>query len=86
MVTECDVSVLKLFHFFGCFGFGIEKKYWIRYRKKYWIRYRKNLVSEKSFGYGFVQILGIVTHWMVIMLLMMMLMMAVMKVMMMVRC
>ena len=30
--------------------------------KKYRIRYRKNLVSEKSFGFGFVQILGIVTH------------------------
>ena len=40
-------------------GFGIEK---IKYRKKYRIRYRKNLVSEKSFGLGFVQIFGIVTH------------------------
>ena len=40
-------------------GFGIETNW---YRKKYRIRYRKNLVSEKSFGFGFVQILGIVTH------------------------
>ena len=24
--------------------------------------YRKSLVSEKSFGFGFVQILGFVTH------------------------
>ena len=30
--------------------------------KKYRIRYRKNLVSEKSFGFGFVQIFGFVTH------------------------
>ena len=55
-----EVSVSKLFHFLPSFGFGIEK---IWYRKKYRIRYRKNLVSEKSFGFGFVQILGIVTHW-----------------------
>ena len=27
------------------------------------IRYRKKLESEKSFGFGFVQILGFVTHW-----------------------
>ena len=40
---------------------SVSKKIW--YRKKYRIRYRKNLVSEKSFGFGFVQILGIVTHW-----------------------
>ena len=67
-----NFSVSKLFHFFDGFGFGIEK---IWYRKKYRIRYRKNLVSKKvsdsvsekfgigkSFGFGFVQILGIVTH------------------------
>ena len=41
-------------------GFGIEN---IWYRKKYRIRYWKNLVSAKSFGFGFVQILGIVTHY-----------------------
>ena len=76
-MSECDVSVSKLlgfetFPFFDGFGFGIEK---IWYRKKYRIRYRKNLVSKKvsdsvsekfgigkSFGFGFVQILGIVTH------------------------
>ena len=76
--AECDVSVSKLLGFEEekkCLvvsdsvskkigieksvGFGIEK---IRYRKKYRIRYRKNLVSEKSFGFGFVQIFGIVTH------------------------
>jgi len=64
-----NFSVSKLFHFFGGFGFGIGK-FW--YRKKDRFRYRKNLVSEKvsdsvskkfgigtSFGYGFVQILGI---------------------------
>ena len=64
-----NFSVSKLFNFFGGFGFGIEK---IWYRKKYRIRYRKNLVSEKvsdsvskkfgigkQFGFGFVQILGI---------------------------
>ena len=64
-----NFSVSKLFNFFSGFGFGIEK-FW--YRKKYRIRYRKNLVSEKvsdsvslkfgigkSFGLGFVQILGI---------------------------
>ena len=34
--------------------FGIEKKYGIRYKK--------DLVSEKSFGFGFNQILGLVTH------------------------
>ena len=67
-----NFSVSKLFHFFGGFGFGIGK---IWYRKKYRIRYRKNLVSKKvsylvsekfgigkSFGFGFIQILGIVTH------------------------
>ena len=64
-----NFSVSKLFNFFGGFGFGIEN-FW--YRKKYRIRYRKYLVSEKlsdsvslkfgigkSFGLGFVQILGI---------------------------
>ena len=68
-----NFSVSKLFHFVDGFGFGIEK---IWYQKKYRIRYRKNLVSKKvsdsvsekfgigkSFGFGFVQILGIVTHW-----------------------
>ena len=39
---------------------SISKKIWSR--KKYRIRYQKNLVLEKSFGFGFVQILGIVTH------------------------
>ena len=34
----------------------VSKKNW--YRKKYRFRYRKNLVAEKSFGFGFVQILG----------------------------
>ena len=66
-----NFSVSKLFHFFGGFGFGIKK---IWYRKKYWFRYRKNLVSEKvldsvskifgigkNFGFGFVQILGILS-------------------------
>ena len=67
-----DVSVSKLFHFVDGFGFGIEKNWYrksigfgienIWYRKKYRIRYRKKLVSEKSFGFGFVQILGIDTH------------------------
>ena len=47
---------IRLLKKFGI-GFSIEK---IRYQKKYWIWYWKNLVSEKSFG--FVQILGIVTH------------------------
>ena len=64
-----NFSVSKLFYFFGGFGFGIEKNW---YQKKYRIRYHKNLVSEnvsdsvskkfgiaKSFGFGFVQILGI---------------------------
>ena len=68
-----NFSVSKLFHFFYGFGFGIEKNW---YKKKYRIRYRKNLVSKKvsdsvsekfgigkSFGFGFVQILGNVTHW-----------------------
>jgi len=39
-----NVSVSKLFNFFGSFGFGIEK---IWYQKKYRIRYRKKLVSKK---------------------------------------
>ena len=64
-----NFSVSKLFNFFGGFGFNIKK---IWHRKKYRFRYRKNLVSEKvsdsvslkfgigkSFGLGFVQILGI---------------------------
>ena len=38
----------------------VSEKNW--YRKKYRYRYRKKLVSEKSFGFGFVQILGFVTH------------------------
>ena len=54
-----SVSVSKEFGIEKSIGFGIEK---IWYQKKYRIRYRKNLVSEKSFGFGFVQILGIVTH------------------------
>ena len=58
--------VSKLFNFLD--GFGIER---IWFQKKYRIRYRKNLVSDsvsekfgikKSFGFGFVQILGIVIH------------------------
>ena len=53
-------SVSENFGIEKSIGFGIEN---IWYRKKYRIRYRKNLVSEKSFGFGFVQILGIVTHW-----------------------
>ena len=46
-----------------------EKNYRIRYRKLFGIKksmgfgIRKYLVSEKRFGFGFVQILGIVTHW-----------------------
>ena len=40
-------------------GINFEK---IWYRKKYRIRYWKKLVSEKGFGFGFVQILGFVTH------------------------
>ena len=52
-------SVSEKFGIEKSIGFGIEN---IWYRKKYRIRYRKNLVSEKSFGFGFVQILGIVTH------------------------
>ena len=39
---------------------SVSEKIW--YRKKYRIRYRKKLVPEKSFGFGFVQILGFVTH------------------------
>ena len=67
-----NFSVSKLFYFFGGFGFSIEIFF---EKKKYWIWYRKNLVSEKvsdsvskkfgigkKFGFGFVQILGIVTH------------------------
>ena len=54
-----NFSVSKLLHFLDGFGFGIER---IWYRKKYRIRYWKYLVSEKSFGFGFVQIFGIVTH------------------------
>ena len=59
-----NFSVLKLFHFFCGFGFGIEKNW---YQKKYRIQYRKFLVSKKvsdsvsekfgigkSFGFGFV--------------------------------
>ena len=75
---ECDISVSKLLGFetfpmfwmvsdsvskkFGIeksIGFGIGKKL---VSKKYRIRYRKYLVSEKSFGFGFLQIFGIVTH------------------------
>ena len=41
------------------YGIGCEK-FW--YRKKCRIRYQKKLVSEKSFGFGFVQIFGFVTH------------------------
>ena len=51
--------VSKKFGIEKSFGFGIEN-FW--YRKKFRIRYRKNLVSEKSFGFGFVQIFGFVTH------------------------
>ena len=40
---------------------SVLEKIW--HRKKYWIQYRKKLVSETSFGFGFVQILGFVTHW-----------------------
>ena len=63
----------NFFIFVDGFGFGIEKTW---YLKNYRIRYRKNLISEKvsdtvsekfgigkSFGFGFVQILSIVTHW-----------------------
>ena len=31
-------------------------------------------VSEKSFGFGFVQISGIVTHWIVVVMMMIMMM------------
>ena len=62
-----NFSVSKLFHFFGGFGFGIEK-FW--YRKKYRFRYRKNLVSEKvsdsvskKFGIGKSIGFGIVKIW-----------------------
>ena len=41
-----NFSVSKLFHLLDSFGFGIEKI----------------LVSENKFGFGFVQIFGIVTH------------------------
>ena len=60
-----DVSVSKLL--------GFETFPFFRWFR---IRYRKNLVSKKvsdsvsekfgigkSFGFGFVQILGFVTHW-----------------------
>ena len=50
---------LKKFGIEKSIGFGVKK---IWYRKKYRIRYQKNLVSEKSFGFRFVQIFGIVTH------------------------
>ena len=45
-------SVSEKFGFEKSIGFGIGR---IWYREKY----RKNLVSEKSFRFGFVQILGI---------------------------
>ena len=67
-----NFSVSKNFHFLDSFRFDIEK---IWFKKKYLIGYRKNLVLEivsdsvsdkfgieKSFGFGFVQIFGIVTH------------------------
>ena len=41
----------------------VSKKYWNRYQKKLLSKKVSNSVSEKSFGFGFVQILGIVTHW-----------------------
>ena len=44
-------SVSEKFGIEKSIGFGIGK---IWYRKKYRIRYRENLVSEKSFGFGFV--------------------------------
>ena len=40
-------------------GIGIKK---IGIEKRIEFGIRKNLVSEKSFGFVFVQILGIVTH------------------------
>ena len=38
----------------------VSEKNWYRKKYRYW--YRKKLVSEISFGFGFVQILGFVTH------------------------
>ena len=71
---KVSVSVTKKFGIEKSIGIGFvkfwyRKKYRYRYRKKNWyrkkyrIRYRKYLVSEKSFGFGFVQIWGFVTHW-----------------------
>ena len=60
LVSEkVSVSVSKIFGIGKSIGIGFEK-FW--YRKKYRYRFRKKLVSEKSFGFGFVQILGFVTH------------------------
>ena len=77
LVILGDVSVLKLlgfetFTFFRWFWFQYRKNL---VSKKYRIRYQKKLASikvsdsvsekigiEKSFGFGFVQILVIVTH------------------------
>ena len=50
---ECDVSVWKLFNFLSSMGFGIQKSIRPSIIK---IQYRK------SFGFGFVPILGIVTY------------------------
>ena len=55
-----SVSVSKNFGIEKSIGIGFEN-FW--YRKKYRYRFRKKMVSEKSFGFGFVQILGFVTHW-----------------------
>ena len=49
MMTECDVLVSGIFHFFGGIGTSIGKNW---YRKIVSDRYRTNLVPEKSLGTG----------------------------------
>ena len=64
--------LVSIFFVFYSFGFSIDtiwyKKYWIRYLKILVSKKVLDLVSEKfgigkSFGFCFVHILGIVTHW-----------------------
>ena len=70
---ECDVSV-SIFSIFWIVSDSVSKKIGIEkvsdsvskklgIKKSIGFGIGKNLVSEKSFGFGFVQILGIVTHW-----------------------
>ena len=62
--TECDVSVSKLlgfetFQFFWMVSDSVMKKFGF---KKVLDSVLEKIGIEKSFGFGFVQILGIVTH------------------------